>query len=162
MVSHITCSNVSLPQTPPKELYKVDLWQHLVNVTHCSFRKAVKRKQDLDREGALCDSFESLGLEKKKEYCLTSSFKRLCLDDDGNSDVLAKNVGLVPGDRRPNVFRQFGGSSSDVSDVSQLVWSEVDEINVFGERLDQDDPTADANGNLGAKPASSLPIIANL
>ena len=62
MVSHVNYCNVSVTQTPPKELYKVDLWQHLINIKNCSFVKAAKRKQDLDSEGALCESFESMAL----------------------------------------------------------------------------------------------------
>ena len=42
------------------------------------------------------------------------------------------------------------------------MWSRVDAVDVFGDVVVQDTVAVDANGNGEAKPASSLPTIANL
>jgi len=55
----------------------VDLWQHLVEISRCSFYRAHKRKRQAEAVGALCDALQSMHLESS----LCARFKRLCLDE---------------------------------------------------------------------------------
>ena len=77
MVSHVHFnSNVvhtsnHVPGKPP-----VDLWQHLVEISRCSFYRAHKRKRQADAVGALCDALQSL--DSGSSLC--ARFKRVCLD----------------------------------------------------------------------------------
>ena len=68
------------------EMYKTNLWQHLVDVKKCSFRNAftsaAKRKIDADLQVSLCRSMDGLVLSKKGVADLNLSFKKLRLGDD--------------------------------------------------------------------------------
>ena len=107
MVSHMTYVNTVVAQNAMEdaealELYKTNLWQHLVQVKRCSFKNAfttaAKRKLDAEQHVSLCESMDGLVLARNKMANLNLSFKKLRLgnatdvnvmssdDNDGSSD----------------------------------------------------------------------------
>ena len=54
-------------------------WQRLSKLKRCTFSDAIKKKRARDKETVLCESLDGLKISKKKDECLTSAMKKLCL-----------------------------------------------------------------------------------
>ena len=121
MVSHMTCTNSIVAQTcvndvEAQELYKTNLWQHLVQVKKCSFKDAfktaAKRKLDAEHQMLLCDSMDGLALGRNKLADLNLSFKKMRLGNRSEVSVMSGHVKVMSGDVKD-------GSSDDSSDSSE-------------------------------------------
>ena len=68
-----------VPESDDIESWKADMWQHMLNVKNSSFSKAIKRRNQAQNDSALCESFDSLCLSRRKYESLESKMKKLCL-----------------------------------------------------------------------------------
>ena len=120
MVSHMTCTNYVATQNcmndvGAQDLYKTNLWQHLVQVKKCSFKgafkAAAKRKLDAEHQTLLCESMDGLALSRNKLADLNLSFKKMRLGDGSYVNEMSGDVSVMSGDVKD-------GSSDDSSDSS--------------------------------------------
>ena len=83
MVSHTFITNACFDQTNlmPADDAQLKLydWQRLSKLKRCTFSDAIKKKRARDKETVLCESLDGLKISKKKDECLTSAMKKLCL-----------------------------------------------------------------------------------
>ena len=80
MVSHSLYNN-----SKPAQITKPvpDLWSNLVEVHRTSFKRSIQRKREREEDDWLCSKLNSLTLVRRKDVSLETSFKKLCLQDEG-------------------------------------------------------------------------------
>ena len=98
---------VLIALSPEKPTF--DIWQHLVNISKCSFSYAMKRSREQEAESALCMSMDEMRLGKRKstdsDESLESAMRQKCKVSDVRSASQESEVSMltVGGDGRGKV-----------------------------------------------------------